>query len=89
MKIEVYSKTICPYCTKAKAWLTERDIPFTLIVLDDDAARNAMYDSFGLIGGQRTVPQIVIDGDRVGGYSDLISSDVEDRANAGNFNADF
>lgn len=88
MKIEVHSKTDCPYCTKAKAWLTERNIPFELFVYDDDAERAAMYDRFGLTE-QRTVPQIFVDGVRLGGYSDLIKSDVEDRFNAGNFDADF
>ena len=48
-----------------------------------------MYDSFGLTSGDRTVPQIVIDGARIGGYTSLINSDVEDRFNAGNFDAEF
>ncbi len=90
MKIEVHSKTICPYCTKAKAWLTERNIPFELFVYDNDTERGAMYDRFGLTEqSQRTVPQIFVDGVRLGGYSDLIKSDVEDRFNAGKFDADF
>ncbi len=89
MKIEVHSKTDCPYCTKAKAWLSDRNISFELFVYDDADERNAMYDRFGLETGQRTVPQIFVDGVRLGGYSDLVKSDVEDRANAGNFDADF
>jgi glutaredoxin len=49
-----------------------------------------MYDRFGLTEqSQRTVPQIFVDGVRLGGYSDLIKSDVEDRFNAGKFDADF
>ena len=89
MKIEVHSKTDCPYCIKAKSWLTDRDIPFDLFVYDDLDERTAMYDRFGLEDGQRTVPQIVVDGVRMGGYSALLNSDVEERFNAGNFNADF
>ena len=89
MKIEMYSKTSCPWCSEAKDWLDARNIPYKLIVLDDIAARNAMYDSFGLEGTQRTVPQIVVDGERIGGYDKLIHSDVEDRFNAGKFTADF
>lgn len=89
MKIEVHSKTICPYCTKAKAWLNDKGIPFELFVYDDDAERAAMYDGFGLEGTERTVPQIVVDGVRVGGYTDLTNSDVADRHAAGNFDLDF
>lgn len=89
MKIEVHSKTDCPYCVKAKAWLNDRGIPFDLFVYDDIDERNAMYDRFGLVDGQRTVPQVVVDSVRIGGYTDLINSDVEDRFNAGNFDEDF
>jgi glutaredoxin 3 len=89
MKIEVHSKTDCPYCVKAKSWLEDRNIPYDLSVYDDMAERQALYDHLGLVGSDRSVPQIIVDGDRVGGYSDLIKSDVEDRFNAGNFSADF
>jgi glutaredoxin len=88
MKIEVHSKTDCPYCVKAKLWLTDRNIPFDLFVYDDESERAAMYDRLGLDTG-RTVPQIIVDGVRLGGYTDLLNSDVEDRFNAGKFDADF
>ena len=89
MKIEVHSKTECPYCVKAKSWLNEKGIEFELFVYDDNTERQAMYDRFGLEGDQRTVPQIVVDGVRIGGYTDLVNSDVADRANAGKFDLDF
>jgi glutaredoxin 3 len=89
MKIDVHSKTDCPYCVKAKAWLNERNIPFELFVYDDEKERAAMYDRFGLEGNQRTVPQIFVDDARVGGYTDLTQSDVADRFNAGKFDEDF
>ena len=89
MKIDVHSKTDCPYCVKAKAWLTERNIPFNLFVYDNDAERAAMYDGFGLEDGDRTVPQIFVDGERLGGYTALAQSDVADRFNAGKFDEDF
>lgn len=89
MKIEVHSKTECPYCVKAKAWLNDKGIDFELFVYDDDNDRAAMYDGFGLEGKERTVPQIVVDGVRIGGYTNLVNSDVADRANAGKFDLDF
>jgi len=79
MLIEVHSKTQCPGCTWAKQWLAERNIPFELYVYDDDAERFAMYDRLGLEGTKRTVPQIIVDGERLGGYHALINSDLAER----------
>jgi glutaredoxin len=61
----------------AKQYLSEHGIPYTELVFDDDQERQSMYDELGLIGSQRTVPQIfraTPDGDRerIGGYSDLL-----------------
>jgi glutaredoxin len=81
MKIEVHSKTNCPFCKKAKLYLSRHNIPFEEYVYDDDKERFSMYDRFGLVGDQRTVPQIVVlenDGtfSRIGGFVDLIGSDL-------------
>lgn len=89
MKIEVHSKTDCPYCKKAKEWLIDRDYHYEEFVYDDNDARQAMYDRFGLVAGQRTVPQIVVDGVLIGGYTQLITSDLAVRAEIGNFDLDF
>ena len=82
MKIEIHSKTDCPHCTRAKEYLADRSIPFRVIQHDDKADREALYDSFGLTGTNRTVPQIVIvddDGEllRIGGYLDLAVSGID------------
>ena len=79
MNVEIYSRTTCPYCTKAKAYLDKHGIQYTEHNVDDNSTKQAMYDSLGLQGPQRTVPQIIVDGVRVGGYSDLIVSDVAAR----------
>ena len=89
MLVVVQSKTDCPYCKKAKEWLTEHGIAFTEMNYDDYDARQAMYDSFGLVNGQRTVPQIVVDDVRLGGYSELLASDLALRAGVGSFDMDF
>jgi glutaredoxin 3 len=89
VKIEIFSKTDCPYCQDAKAFLKGHGIPYTETVLDDFDARNAMYDRFGLVSSARTVPQIVVDGSRIGGFRELKKSDVVDRFHAGNFDEDF
>ena len=70
--ITIYTKTICPYCQMAKQYLTEHNVPYTEVLYDDDQARQAMYDKLGLVGSQRTVPQIFANEERIGGYSDLV-----------------
>ena len=66
--IEIYSKDWCPYCAKAKALLKSKNLPYTDIdVTDDQEVQNIMIER----SGRRTVPQIFIDGELVGGYDDL------------------
>ena len=66
--IEVYSTERCPYCVMAKRLLTSRDLEYREIdVTHDDVLRRDMEQR----SGRRTVPQILIDGEPVGGYDDL------------------
>jgi glutaredoxin 3 len=87
MEVTVYSKTICPFCTQAKNYLTKHGIAYTEVNLDDEEARKAFYAKCG--PGVRTVPQIFVDNERIGGYQELIKSDVAARQQAGDFDADF
>lgn len=89
MRIVIHSKTHCPYCMRAKEYLSEHGIGYTEIVHDDFGERQSMYDGFGLSDGARTVPQVVIDGVRIGGYAELLRSDVVARHRAGTFDAEF
>lgn len=61
----------CEYCDKAKAWMDERGHVYVEMPLFTDQ-RQAMYDEWGLTGKQRTMPQIFINGVRIGGYAELI-----------------
>jgi glutaredoxin 3 len=64
----MYSTRWCGYCVRAKALLDSRDIPYEEILLDDDPDfRRTLHE---LTGGW-TVPQILIDGEPIGGYTEL------------------
>jgi glutaredoxin 3 len=64
----MYSTRWCGYCVRAKTLLESRGIEFEEISLDDDPTfRRRLLD---LTGGW-TVPQIVIDGRPIGGYTEL------------------
>jgi glutaredoxin 3 len=66
--IQMYTTRWCGYCVRAKALLESREIEFEEISLDDDPVfRQRLLD---LTGGW-TVPQIVIDGRPIGGYTEL------------------
>ncbi len=75
MDITLHCKTICPWCDMAKDWLTEHDFAFELILHDDDAERQIFYESCG--EDVRSVPQIFVNGERIGGYRELVSSGLE------------
>lgn len=69
MSITVWSKENCPYCLKVKTVFEQRNISFTEQVLDIDFVTDEFYDEFG-VGA--TFPQVVIDGENVGGASDAV-----------------
>ena len=67
-RIRIYTTRWCGYCVRAKALLDSKGIPYEEVHLDDDPAfRQTVFD---LTGGW-TVPQIVIDGRPIGGYTEL------------------
>ena len=68
-RVTVYTTQVCPYCVQAKRLLGERSIPYDEIDVSTDAAvRDEMIKR---AGGKRTVPQIFIGGEHVGGYTEL------------------
>ncbi|MDX6388409.1 MAG: glutaredoxin 3 [Gaiellaceae bacterium] len=67
-RIQVYSTRWCGYCVRAKTLLESKGIEYEDVSLDDEPAfRQKLFD---LTGGW-TVPQILIDGKPIGGYTEL------------------
>lgn len=67
--VEMYTTEICPYCVRAKDLLKRKGVSVTEYRVDlDDAKRDEMLER---AGGRRTVPQIFINGQHVGGSDDL------------------
>jgi glutaredoxin 3 len=70
--IQLYTTAWCGHCVRAKMLLEQRGLPFEEIRVDDDPAfREHLED---LTGGW-TVPQIVIDGEPIGGFAELSALD--------------
>ena len=56
--LTVYSKTVCPYCVQAKNYLSNKNIAFNEINIEEDQAAR----DFIVSQGHRTVPQIYFNG---------------------------
>ena len=67
-RIQIYTTRWCGYCVRAKALLDSRGIDYEEVSLDDDPGFRATVHE--LTGGW-TVPQILIDGEPIGGYTEL------------------
>lgn len=71
--VEIYTKTWCPYCSRAKALLQQKDIDFTEIKIDaQPELREAMIER---ANGGYTVPQIFINDQHIGGCDDMMALD--------------
>ncbi|WP_247218156.1 glutaredoxin 3 [Synechococcus sp. C9] len=69
MNVEIYTWRTCPFCIRAKALLNRKGVPFTEYAIDgDETARTKMAER---AGGRRSVPQIFINGQHIGGCDDL------------------
>ena len=68
-RVTVYSTAHCSFCNMAKTKLEQWNIPFAEVRIDNDPA--AMREFAEVTNGARTVPQILIDGKPVGGFSEL------------------
>ena len=68
-RVTVYSTANCSFCIRAKTMLDKWDIDFDEVRIDRDSA--AMREFAEVTNGARTVPQIVIDGKPIGGFTEL------------------
>jgi glutaredoxin 3 len=70
--VTLYVSDWCPYCQRAKSLLTEKNVVFSEVNIEDDAkSREEMMER----SSQRTVPQIFIGDKHVGGCDDLFALD--------------
>lgn len=72
-KIDIYTKFMCPFCTWAKALFDRKGAAYREIDVTMD--RDGFETMVKRAHGRRTVPQIFIDGQHVGGSDDLAALD--------------
>jgi len=72
VEVVIYTTQVCPYCNSAKALFRKKGVAYSEVdVSNDDAKRTWLVQTTG----QRTVPQIFIDGKSYGGFSDVSALD--------------
>jgi|TARA_R100000479_G_scaffold171889_1_gene115857 glutaredoxin len=67
--VVIYSKENCPYCKMAEQLALQHDSFVTYKVLGTHFDAKELMDTFP---GARTFPQIIFNGDKIGGYSALV-----------------
>lgn len=68
MKVEIYSIPNCPYCTKAKSLAERQGHEVVYKMMGEDYQAGDVRELFPTA---RTFPQIVVDGEKIGGYTEL------------------
>lgn len=68
--IEIFGKPACPYCDRAKALCESRGYEFSYKSLGTDYTKEELLEMFP---GARTVPQIIVNGTKIGGYNELVN----------------
>ncbi len=84
MSIVIYTKPLCPYCVRAKALLDKLGMKYQ----EYDVSRDrALLQKMMQMSNRRTVPQIFINDQSIGGYDDLyqlyVNDELEALVNAG------
>jgi len=67
--IEIFGRNGCSYCDRAISLAEKLDVDFTYKKLDTDFTREQLFEQFP---GAKTFPQIRIDGEAIGGYTEFL-----------------
>ncbi|MCW8918490.1 MAG: glutaredoxin family protein [Gammaproteobacteria bacterium] len=68
-RVTVYSTGTCPICEKTKTLLKKWSIPYQEVRVDLD--REALKQMLALTNHARSVPQLAIDGEWIGGFNEM------------------
>ena len=81
-KVTIYSTKICPYCVRAKNFFDKKEIPYDVILVDENPSE---MEKMMAKSKRQTVPQIFIGDEQdyhVGGFDDLVEHDMEGKLEA-------
>lgn len=78
--VTVYSGSNCPYCERAKELLKKKNVAFQEFNVQQDATK--LEEMLARSGGRKSVPQIFINGEHIGGCDDLYALNVAGKLDA-------
>ncbi len=79
-EIEIYTSPFCGFCRAAKKLLEKKGVAYTEIdVMMNSGKRREMAER---AGGNRSVPQIFVDGEHLGDCQDIMEMDADDELDA-------
>ena len=67
--ITIYGKSRCSFCTQAKNLCEQKGLDYEYKMLDADYTSDEFFETFP---GARTFPQIIMSGEKIGGYAGLV-----------------
>ena len=79
-QVTVYSGPFCPFCDRAKMLLKQKGVAFEDFDVKGDTAK--LKEMLQKSGGKRTIPQIFINGQHIGGCDDLYALDSAGKLDA-------
>jgi glutaredoxin 3 len=74
VQVLMYTTGYCPFCEQARGLLQAKNVSFTDLRIDD---KPELREEMMRKSGRRTVPQIFIDGQHIGGCDDLYALDSQ------------
>lgn len=79
-RVTIFCMEYCPYCEKAVKLLKTRGVSFkkTMVDYEDEAKWDELYKRSGM----KTLPQVYLDGNLIGGYNELSKLDDKDKLNS-------
>ena len=73
-RVVIYGTRFCPYCMRARELLDYKGVEYLDVAVDRDPALRREME---VHSRRRTVPQIFVDGEHLGGYDDLHALELE------------
>ncbi|MGB5543137.1 MAG: glutaredoxin 3 [Gammaproteobacteria bacterium] len=78
-RVVIYSTRFCSYCMRAREMLDYKGVEYEDVAVDREPARRREME---LRSSRRTVPQIFIDGEHIGGFDDLHAMELDGKLDA-------
>jgi len=77
--VTIYTTNVCPYCVRAKDLLNKKNVAFTDVNVE---TRPDLREWLVERSKQRTVPQVFVNGEPLGGFTDIAALDRAGRLDA-------